>query len=205
MAITPILPITGVPDELIRVLNVRFRELSSAAASTANGSVYGLFFTHKTRPDANAQAVGTYGTDIDRGIVYQVQTVKAAQVWVYASGVMSDTIANQPSDLGTDDVGFRFSSTDTYQEFRWDGSAWVDLTNANLAQIAYANSTLTLTTSFQDISNASITLTRAGRHLILASFNFFYHAGDVGSALLGQLVTDGSAQTQQAQVESASN
>jgi hypothetical protein len=205
MAITPILPITGVPDELIRVLNVRFRELSSAAASTANGSVYGLFFTHKTRPDANAQAVGTYGTDIDRGVVYQVQTVKAAQTWVYASGVMSDTIANQPSDLGTDDIGFLFFATDTYQQFRWDGSAWVEVTQANLVQIAYASAGLALTTSFQDITGATITLTRKGRHLILASFDFTYTAGDVGNALIGQLVADGSAQTQQAIVQSSGN
>jgi hypothetical protein len=119
------MPIKGVPDELIQILNARFREASGGAASTSvGGSAAGFFFTHKGRPDANAQGIGTFGTETDRGVVYQVQTVRSAQVWVYVSGVMRATFANRPTDLGAQDEGFQWSVTDYGHLLRWTGTGW---------------------------------------------------------------------------------
>lgn len=120
---TSILPIQGVPDELIRVLNARFREISGAASPAAANGVPGLFFGTKTRPDANGTAVGTFGTDTDTGLVYQVRTVSSRQSWCYASGQVRATFANKPTP-GGDDTGLLWSVTDYAHLLRWTGTGW---------------------------------------------------------------------------------
>jgi hypothetical protein len=203
MSVTPILPVAGVPDELIRILNDRFRQVTGTGlpvTPNVGGSLGGLFFAHANRPDANAQAIGTYGTETDRGVVYQVQTVRSQKTWVYVSGTMSAVVASRPADLGTNDAGFLFLATDTFQQFRWSGSAWVEVTQANLAQLAYASADLTISSSYQDVTGATITLTRAGRHLITGVFDLLLGSGDSGLTLFGQLVADGAAQSQVAAV-----
>src|ERR1041384_6010390 len=124
MAVAAILPIQGVPDELLRALNDRFRQISSSTAAGSTGSPAGLFFTHKNRPDANAQTVGTFGTETDRGLVYQVQTVSSAQKWVYCSGVLRATFASRPTDLGAQDANLQWSVTDYGHLLRWTGTGW---------------------------------------------------------------------------------
>jgi hypothetical protein len=54
--VTSILPIAGVPDELIRILNERFRALSESGAAAADAVKPGIFFSTNARPDANGTA-----------------------------------------------------------------------------------------------------------------------------------------------------
>jgi hypothetical protein len=45
--------------------------------------------------------------------------------WIYMTGVMEDTLANRPADLGAHDANFLFLATDTPKAlYRWDGSGW---------------------------------------------------------------------------------
>jgi len=150
-------------------------------------------------------AEGSLYCETDRLVIYIVAIVGGTKVWQWLVGTMEDVIASQPTDLGTNDVGFQFQSTDTYQEFRWSGSAWVEITQGNLAQIAYATAALALTGAFQDVVGATITLTRAGRHLITCCFDFSFTAGDNGFSLVGQLLADGAAQAQQVTIQSTGN
>jgi len=119
-----ILPIKGVPDELITVLNERFRSLELASGAGAQGSRVGLFFAHVSRPDANGTTVGTFGAETDRGVIYQVQTVYSSQVWVYVGGVMSADFADEPADLGSNDSGFLWQVADYAHLLRWNGTGW---------------------------------------------------------------------------------
>lgn len=118
-----ILPIPGVPDDLIRILNDRFRELSGGGSVAGKTVGPGLFFQTKSRPDANGTAVGTFGSDIDTGLLYQVQTVRSAQVWVYASGIMRAALASLPT-VGLSDAGLLWWVTDYTHLLRWNGTAW---------------------------------------------------------------------------------
>jgi hypothetical protein len=124
VTVVPILPVKGVSDELIRILNDRFRQVSQASPASVSGSRVGLWFPHARRPDANLTAVGTYGTETDRGLLYQVQTVNASQVWVYVSGVMRADFASEPTDLGANDEDLLWSVTDYSHLLRWTGTGW---------------------------------------------------------------------------------
>lgn len=48
--------------------------------------------------------------------------------WIYVTGMMRGTLSPnlKPTDLGTNDVGFLFYSTDFARTYRWSGSAWAD-------------------------------------------------------------------------------
>lgn len=71
---------------------------------------------------------------------------------------------------------------------RWGAAASI--------QIANASASLTLTTSFQDVAGATLTLPKTGTYLLHAVFDFVGQgAGDSGANFLGQLVANGSAQT----------
>jgi hypothetical protein len=111
-AVASILPIEGVSEELLRALNERFRQLSQESTSTTSGSVAGLVFTHANRASANLTAVGTYGTESDRGVVYQVQSVGSSKAWVYISGQFKAAFADRPTDLGSNDAGFLWHVSD---------------------------------------------------------------------------------------------
>ncbi len=119
-----ILPIDGVPEELLRALNDRFRQLTQSSPQAVSGSSAGLVFTHATRASANLAAVGTYGTESDRTVVYQVQTVGSAKVWVYVSGVFKADFADEPTDLGPYDTGFLWDVSDYAHLLRWTGTGW---------------------------------------------------------------------------------
>lgn len=80
-----ILPIKDVPEELIRVLNDRFRSIASSSQDAA-GIKPGLFFLAQNIPDANSTPVGTFGAETDTGRLLQVQTVASTQTWVQVGG-----------------------------------------------------------------------------------------------------------------------
>lgn len=96
------------------------------------GFIQAFINTHALRLSAypaGSYEVGSLFYETDRNSLYQVQVVGGTNVWVWISGLMIDSLANQPSDLGTDDDGFNFLSTDIDAQFsyRWDGTTWQDI------------------------------------------------------------------------------
>ncbi len=156
-----------------------------------------LYGTHAARPPADEKTPPrTIYVEDDRGALYQHQ----AGFWQYIAGTMWGTFSpdQRPTDLGTHDAGFTFRTTDSPpREFVWSQTAWIETTapQAALLQYAPASGSITLTASPADIPGATLTLTRAGRHLITACFCLAGSgAGDAGAAAEGQLVADGTAQ-----------
>ena len=92
-------------------------DYSSLAISIVN--------THSNRianyPASNYD-IGSWYYETDRTSLYQVHSVAGVNQWVWIGGQMSDTFANRPSDLGANDSGFLFYSTNTFYTFRWTGS-----------------------------------------------------------------------------------
>lgn len=173
-------PFPGVPDDFVRALNDRFRELSAGGATT---------------PDTPQE----YKTN-DNGLTYRLRDGR----WIYASGMLLDLLAKRPANFDASDAGALFLASDTYQTYQWSGVAWVEVTPANDVQIAYATGSpaLALSVTHTDIAGGGpssvcgFALNRAGRYLISATFYFIgVGAGDVGQNLFGLLSADGVEQT----------
>jgi hypothetical protein len=58
-------------------------------------------------------------------LTYIGEKVSGAIVWVYQSGVMYDTFANRPTDLGTNDVGALYIPSEHLHWCKWTGAAWL--------------------------------------------------------------------------------
>jgi hypothetical protein len=125
--------------DLWRVLQSRMRDLAEAipsqtattaasAPSAPRAGFQGYSGTHQQRLALTAaqQPEGTTFTETDRGnVVYQVISSGANQRdWKPIAGIYRDTLANKPTDLGSNDTGFKFWATNYYRLFRWTGSAW---------------------------------------------------------------------------------
>jgi hypothetical protein len=98
---------------------------AAAASATSPSGSSGVvsYGTHAARLSQPVPATGTLYVETDRNeIVYQFQGIK----WVYVSGVMRGTFAQRPTDLGTSDAGFLFSSSDKI-DYRWNGAAWTSV------------------------------------------------------------------------------
>lgn len=82
--------------------------------------------THAARPAIASVADGVIYVESDRGnVIYQAQLDAGGNpAWVYVSGTMRDTLANIPTDLGTNDKGFFFYGTDYTHTWRYTGSTW---------------------------------------------------------------------------------
>ena len=96
------------------------------------GFIQAFVDTHALRLSAypaGSYEVGSLFYETDRTSLYQVQSVSGSNTWVWIAGLMIDAISSQPGDLGTEDDGFNFLSTDTDLGFsyRWNGSAWIDV------------------------------------------------------------------------------
>jgi hypothetical protein len=130
---------------------------------------------------------GMLWMETDRGsVIYQNQ----GGTWLYLAGTMWDTMSpdHRPPDLGLHDAGFDYRSTDPPpREFIWNQTAWVEATGeANVALFAAASISMTLSTGITDVAGATVTVTKAGRYLILAVFDFFLAgAGDIGQTFTG--------------------
>jgi hypothetical protein len=92
-----------------------------------------LYGTHAARPPADERTPSrTLYVETDRTeVIYQQQ----ANSWHYLAGTMWGTLSpdQRPTDLGANDAGFEFRSTDTSdtyapREFLWSGSVWVETT-----------------------------------------------------------------------------
>ena len=109
-------------------------------------------------------------------VIYQLQS----GIWWFLAGTMWGTFSpdQRPTDLGTHDAGFDFRTTDAPpRQFIWSQTAWIETTPPpatpqNSGQIAYATTTLALTTASQAVPGCSLTLSRAGTYLITAVFDF---------------------------------
>jgi hypothetical protein len=211
---TPLPAIEGVSDQLIWMLNDRFRQLGTQIAapaaappavvappptiiqqpSTTTISFYG---THAARATKTASATpGALYFESDRGNVgYSSQ----GSAWIYVSGEYVDVLANRPADLGTNDKGFRFLASDTWQRFQWSGTAWGVQIQPGAPELqAFASGSLTLTTTAADIPNCTLTLPYAGVYLVTGIFSFNCIGADTGIVMRGQLVVGGGLLPQQA-------
>lgn len=84
--------------------------------------------THAARLLVNPGGVpdGALYVETDRRAIYESRFVGSAQAWVYVVGLMRDTLANRPVDVGPNDAGFIYNSTDAL-DYRWSGTAWATL------------------------------------------------------------------------------
>jgi hypothetical protein len=118
VSVAPILPIRGVPDELLQVLNDRFRGISNASAAeeTSGGSgmlVRDLLLTlASTRVEAPRDAAGSSGYSEMVVILRQDGTGGRAVVWGDGFVAASTAIITTASTISV----FRFVRS---------GSSWV--------------------------------------------------------------------------------
>lgn len=147
--------------------------------------------TYGTHAERLAQDVddlvdGTLWVETDRGnALYQIQ----AGVWWYLAGTMFGTLVpdERPADLGVHDGGFDFrTSVPPQRQFMWSQTDWVETTATdNIALLANASSSLTLTTTPQAVPGTTLTLPRAGRYLVHGVFYFSYSSTDQPNTLVG--------------------
>jgi hypothetical protein len=78
--------------------------------------------THAERLAASPAGAGPY-FESDRNAIYQPRIVNGVPVWVFVVGQMTGLMANRPRDLGPNDAGFLFTSSDGL-DYRWNGTAW---------------------------------------------------------------------------------
>jgi hypothetical protein len=76
------------------------------------------------------KSVGLVFLETDRNVLYASGNVAGTIAWIYAAGGYSSTLANQPKDLGANDTGFLFTSTDGNTQYEWNGTAWVTVGGA---------------------------------------------------------------------------
>jgi hypothetical protein len=122
--IQPLGPIKGVPDDLTRALNERFRQITTSTGAKATA---GARSTRINDYPAAQQNAGDFFVEMDRGnALYQIQ----AGQWLLVAGSLVGLNADKPTDLGMSDKGFLYRSTDTKQDFRWSGTAWGETTTS---------------------------------------------------------------------------
>lgn len=106
---------------------------------TNNITVNGLFITgtHNTRLTVYGgatQDVGTGFFETDRNVIYIITDFP--KKWEFAAGVMIDTIANRPTDLGVFDASFLFFASDEEALYIWDGTQWIQV-STDVASAGY--------------------------------------------------------------------
>lgn len=83
--------------------------------------------THAERLATSPDPADALWVETDRqNVVYQAQIVGGGFVWRYVAGAMWGTIIavdERPTDLGANDVGFLFLSSDS-ASVRWSGTVW---------------------------------------------------------------------------------
>lgn len=92
----------------------------------------GLFGTHSQRLATAPSPLGIFYWETNRTALYQAQNVSGTAAWVFIInqpfyGTLSPD--QKPSDLGVNDNGFYFYSTDFDRTYVWAASAWVDAPN----------------------------------------------------------------------------
>ena len=123
----------NLPPQAINGINQSFQLLYSLRDTVNQQSTltdrkiqYGSHFARvQVQPQAILNGAIWYETD-RASVVYQVRLSQnqTTQFWFYAGGIMWDVAANQPSDLGTNDTGFLFLSSDAHHLYHWNGTSW---------------------------------------------------------------------------------
>ena len=92
---------------------------------------------------ASTFKAGAFYWETDRTVLYQAAwDPDGDPAWVYVSGTMRNVLANKPADLGDNDKGFLFYSTDYAHTWRWGViTSYTDLviggTNTQLTSAAH--------------------------------------------------------------------
>ncbi len=83
--------------------------------------------THAGRASISASSypIGTLLFETDRTVLYVNRGTFGSSNWVYILGIYYSILSNRPADLGINDAGFLFHSTDTQATQRWDGTTWI--------------------------------------------------------------------------------
>lgn len=94
--------------------------------------------THAERANypAAAQTIGSTYYETDRTTWYTVKAAAGVKSWTRAAGVYRSVFANRPADLGANDAGFQFFTSDRNIWSAWDGSGWVYLAGVQIAYLA---------------------------------------------------------------------
>ncbi len=134
-----------IPAEQLRQLEQRLisQIITSITNNITNNITIGSFITgsHNLRITVYGSASDPTGTaffETDRNVIYIITDTSGGppKRWEFAAGVMLDSLANRPTDLGTYDASFLFFATDTAALYIWDGSAWV-LVSTDVAGAGY--------------------------------------------------------------------
>lgn len=73
---------------------------------------------------------GTFFYEIDRHVLYVINPFPNNH-WEFVAGVMVALLADQPADLGSNDVGFLFYATDASTLYIWDDAAWQPISGSS--------------------------------------------------------------------------
>lgn len=124
--------------------------LTALIPSSSGGSSADISVTHAVRLAVYTPPTVPIGTTLfetDRAITYICYDNSGTLVWKYSGGVMSGaTLANRPTDLGINDIGFIFLDLNLITQYEWSGSAW--FTSGGLYQSILNGATTALTTVF---------------------------------------------------------
>ena len=120
---------TPIRDQL-QATGIAPLNLQSLLPSIGTGTI--IVDTHANRLaiyNLNSYPVGTLFYETDRTVIYVIINSSGTLVWLFVagSGPMRGTLSpdTKPTDIGANDVNFRFYSTDYGNEYRWDGSVWL--------------------------------------------------------------------------------
>lgn len=97
-----------------------------ATATSSGGSATSIVTTHASRNNfaAGNYGIGSFLTETDRMVVYQVRFIANVKQWVYLCGEFACVQTSIPADLGINDSGFIADVTDYNHRLRWSGTAW---------------------------------------------------------------------------------
>ena len=117
------------------------------SSTTTTPTVVTIQGTHANRvisTPAMGEPAGTLYYETDRTVVYlDFIGTGNLQVWKWISGTYNSVFSNRPSDLGVNDAGFLFYSTDVDLIYQWSGTSWSQyLTFEPVIQDVYSNWTL---------------------------------------------------------------
>lgn len=96
-------------------------ELIAAGVLTPGTTPAVVVDTHAHRA-IHPPSQGTFYFETDRDALY-VSSNNVPAVWLFVDDAMQGTLALRPGDLGRNDTGFLYSSTDAL-DYRWNGAAW---------------------------------------------------------------------------------
>lgn len=91
----------------------------------AIGTIIQTTHSGKAAISASFYPIGTLLFETDRTVMYVNQGTYGSSNWVYILGIYYSILSNRPTDLGVNDTGFLFHSTDNPATQRWDGTNWI--------------------------------------------------------------------------------